>query len=238
MEPVPGDDGKAARVRAHLEDLIENRLGPHDRLPPERILAADLGVSRMTVRQALDSLQASRRIYRVQGSGNYVAERVIEKNLRLTSFTEDMQERGMQASAELVAAGIEHAGPETGSRLRVSPAANVVRIERVRLADGEPVCLETVYLSDERVPGLLDLDLSGSLYELLADTFGVVVSHAEQRIGATVLDPRDAELLEVAAFSPALSIERLTLDSKQRCVEYTRSLYRADRYSLLIDIER
>lgn len=232
------DDGKAARVRAHLDDLIENQLRPHDRLPPERILAADLMVSRMTVRHALDALQASRRIYRVQGSGNYVAERVIEKTIRLTSFTEDMQERGMQASAALVAAGIEHAGPEISAQLRISPATNVARIERVRLADGKPVCLENVHICEERVPGLLDLDLSESLYSLLARTYGMVVAHAEQRIGATVVQKRDADLLEVAPFSPALLIERRTLDSQQRYVEYTRSLYRADRYSLLIDIER
>ncbi|ACQ78696.1 transcriptional regulator, GntR family [Beutenbergia cavernae DSM 12333] len=238
MTTTQAEDGKAERVRRHLEQLIDTSLQPHDRLPPERLLAAQLDVSRMTVRQALDSLEAEKRVYRVQGSGNYVAERVIEKTIRLTSFTEDMRERGMTPGARLVTSGTEHAGPEVGARLGLSPADAVVRINRIRLADGEPVCLEAVHISEKRVPGLLEEDLSGSLYDLLTTRYDIAVSTAQQRIGATVVDQADAKLLEVAPFSPALVIERLTLDQHRRPLEYTRSLYRADRYSFLIDIER
>ncbi|RIQ10832.1 GntR family transcriptional regulator [Jiangella rhizosphaerae] len=238
MTDARNADHKSGRVRSHLERLIDDGLQPHDKLPTERQLADELGVSRMTVRHALNALEADRRVYRVHGSGTFVAEPTIDKTIRLTSFTEDMIERGMKPGTRVIDVGTEYAGATVGSKLNLSPAATVVRIRRVRLADGAPVCLETVHLDAARVEGLLDRELSGSLYELLASHYGTIVSKAEQRIAATVLEPGDAELLDVAPFSAALVVERRTTDQHLRPVEFTRSLYRADRYSFLIDIER
>lgn len=238
MSDTRNADHKSGRVRSHIERLIDDGLQPHDKLPTERQFADELGVSRMTVRHALNALEEERRVYRVHGSGTFVAEPTIDKTIRLTSFTEDMIERGMKPSTRVVDVSTEFAGAAVGSKLSLSPAAEVARIRRVRLADGAPVCLETVHLDASRVQGLLDRELTGSLYDLLASRYGTVVSRAEQRIGATVLEPDDAELLDVAAFSAALVVERRTIDQHQRPVEFTRSLYRADRYSFLIDIER
>lgn len=238
MSEVTIAEHKSARVRAHIESLIDGGLQPHEKLPTERQVADDLNVSRMTVRHALNALEADRRVYRVHGSGTFVAEPSIDKTIRLTSFTEDMIERGMKPGTEVVEFGTEFAGATVGEKLNVSPATLVVRLRRVRLADRSPVCLETVYLDSARVPGLLDKDVSGSLYGLLADDYGITVTRAQQRIGATVVEPEDAELLDAPPFSAALLVERRTTDQQMRPVEYTHSLYRADRYSFLIDIER
>jgi GntR family transcriptional regulator len=111
-------------------------------------------------------------------------------------------------------------------------------VSRLRKADGEPMCLETCIIPAKAVPGLEDLDLTGSLYELLKVRYGITASRAEQVIEATVLDEADAALLRVAPFSAALRASRTSYDLHGVSVEYAVSTYRADRYSLRFAIRR
>ncbi|GAB2453457.1 GntR family transcriptional regulator [Xylanimonas ulmi] len=207
-------------------------------LPPERVLAADFGVTRVTVRRAIDELESDGLVYRVQGGGTYSVGPSIAKSLRLTSFSEDVRARGRTPSSRLLEVAHGAAGDEVGRSLHLSPGDGVVTVRRLRMADGEPMCLEVCALAAATVPGLEDLDLTGSLYELLERHYGIAPTRAEQLIEATVLDEHDAAMLGVPPFSAALRATRTSYDSRGGPVEYAVTTYRADRYSLRFAVRR
>jgi GntR family transcriptional regulator len=229
---------KHETVRAYILDAMHERLAPNDKLPTERELADELGLSRQTVRRALEQLSAEGLVYRVQGAGTFVAERTIRKGTTLTSFSEDMRVRGLEPGARLLRSEEVLAGAELGWRLGISPAEPLLNVERLRLADQVPICLENVYVVKRYAPDLLSRDLERSLYDLLIEHYRIAIDRAEQWVTATVLDAADARLLEVPPLSAALRVERVVFDQHGRRVEFARSLYRGDRYSFEHTLER
>ncbi len=229
---------KYRQLQHVLEEMID-RLQPGDPLPPERELEQEFGVSRVTVRQALQQLVLAGRLERIQGRGTFVARPKVEQVLALTSFSEEMVQRGMRpGSRTLGVQRIAARGP-IAQALELPEGAAVLVLRRLRLADDEPMALETVYLPAERFPDLEQTDLTNrSLYAWLAERHGVELSHATQTIEATVLGAEDARLLEVAPGMPAFRLERVSYDQFGRPVELVRSLYRGDRYKLHARLER
>lgn len=226
------------RLRQHLVDLVSSGLEPHSKLPTERELADQFEVTRLTVSRALGRLENEGRIYRMQGSGTFVAAPRIAKSVELASFSEDMRARGLVPGSRVIAVETIAAGTHVGAKLRVSPSAEVYHIRRVRTADSEPMCLEESYLNPHVVPGLLDRIGDGSLYQLLEEGYNLRIEWAEQGISATALDPEAAELLNAAPFSPAFLVSRTSHDIKDRTIEYAESLYRGDRYRYELRIHR
>jgi GntR family transcriptional regulator len=233
-----GTGSKSEQVRRHVLDLVEAQLRPHDKLPTERELAGELAVSRLTVRRVLDNLEHERRVYRVQGAGTFVREPHVAKSLELTSFTEDMRSRGMTPGSRLLVAEETPAGARIGQALALSPAEPVLHIARVRTANAEPICLEHSYIPGRLASGLLQHDLQGSLYDLLNQHYRLRLEHAAQTILATVVEADDARLLNVPAFSAAFRVERTGYDARGRAIERAESLYRADRYSYQVTLNR
>lgn len=230
---------KADLVRQHLVAFIDDSgLAPHDKLPTERELADEFDISRLTVRRALDQLASDGIVYRVQGAGTFVSEKNITKSFELTSFSEDMRARGLVPDSRLVTAEVIPVGSRIGYPLRLSPSEQVVHLERIRLADAAPMCLENCYLPNDLVPGLVDELGQGSLYEVLHAHYGLTIDRAEQIIKATVLDPQAAKLLDVPAFSPAFLVLRTIYDNRGRAIEHTESLYRGDRYAYELTVLR
>ncbi len=231
------ESAKHEQVRARLVEMIAS-LSRGDRLPPERELSTAFGVSRMTLRQAISSLAESGYVSRVQGAGTFVADPTISKSTELTGFSEDMIARGFQPSSSLVQIESRAAGPSTGHDLELSPAELVYRIERVRMADGVPMCLETIDLPARMVPDLESEQLEGSLYSILATRYGIRLAEADQIITATVVDDHQARLLRVPVHSPALVVKRVGYDRKRVPIERAVSIYRADRYDIRMSIRR
>ncbi|GAA0411843.1 transcriptional regulator NagR [Microbispora corallina] len=230
---------KYDQVRAQLAERIRTDLRPGDALPSERELMEMFGISRMTVRKALAGLEAEGLVYRIHGSGTYVSETaLVSKTLRLTSFSEDMRERGLRPGTRLLEAELVPATADVAQRLRLSPGTQVAHLRRLRLANQTPMALEEVYLPAELVPGLLDHDLSGSLYDVLDAAYGVRAVRARQVVQSTVVDDAQAELLEVPPRSPALIVGRVAVDARGRAVELGTTLYRGDRYAFDVTITR
>jgi GntR family transcriptional regulator len=228
---------KHEQVRSRLIEVIATmKIG--DRLPPERELAARFDVSRMTLRQAISSLANAGYVSRLQGAGTFVADPTISKNTELTGFSEDMAARGFHASSRVLK--VEHipAGANLGQELVLSPAEMVYHIERVRMADGVPMCLETTDLPAHLTPGLDQQPLEQSLYAILAMTYGLRLFEADQIISPTVVDQLQADLLHVPVHSPALIVKRLGYDRKRRPVERAVSIYRGDRYDIRLTVRR
>lgn len=221
------------RLRADVAEL-----SPHAALPTERELAARHDVSRATVRQALSALEEAGVVYRVQGAGTFVADASVSKSLSLTSFSEDMRARGFTPGSKVLVADEIPAGAVIAEDLQIAANDAVVRLVRLRLANGAPMCLETVYLTGSRVPRLLDAHQDESLYARLQRDYDIRLARAEQVVTAVTLDEANAALLGVSPGSPALSVRRIGLDQRDRPVERTTSLYRADHYDIAFTVRR
>jgi len=224
---------RASDVATAVEDLLES-LVPGEPLPPERELAARIGTSRVTLRRVVDDLAAAGRLVRRRGAGTFAAAPKLAQPLRVTSFSADMTARGMSPGARLLSARTEPAGPVVGRRLAVDPAAQTLRVRRLRLADGEPMAIEDLHVPADVVPGLRGEDLAdASFYAVLSHRFGVEVATGEQVLEATATSAEESALLSVPLHSPAFLIERTTRSSDGRALELVRSVYRGDRYRIV-----
>ncbi|HYT26842.1 MAG TPA: GntR family transcriptional regulator [Actinomycetota bacterium] len=219
-----------------LEEILEGfvaALAPGMALPSERLLAERYGLARATVSQVIEGLAVKGLLYRVHGSGTFVAEPKFRQPETLTSFSEDMRARGMTPGSVVLGREVVAASEIIARQLEVEPGAPVLHVERVRTADGEPMALERTYLPAERFPGLGEVDLTDvSLYEVLERRWGVLVAVADQWFSVMRLTEGEAKLLGVGGGQPALLFQRVTRDPAGRVVEYVRSLYRGDRYEV------
>lgn len=228
---------KQELVRDELLTLVE-ALSVGEAIPSERRLAADLGVSRPTLRAVIDELVREGLLLRRHGSGTYVAEPKIALPLTMTSFSEDMERRGMRAASHVLSFERISAGAKLGQRLRISPVEHVWAIRRLRLADDETMAIEFLHVPKRVVPRLKREDLEGghSFYALLRERFGVVVASGVQTIEPTVTSDEEAEILGVPVHAPAFLFERVTESERGEVVEYVRSVYRGDRYRLVTEL--
>jgi GntR family transcriptional regulator len=228
------------QLKKLLEAQVANgELPPHGRVPSERELSEQYDISRMTARQALIELIQEGRLYTSRGKGTFVAEPKIRQSVQaLTSFTEDMRTRGFTPTTKLVRLERTTAGSTLATRLRIVEGATVVCVERLRLADDEPVALETACLSFEGAERLLTMALEGSLYAILRDHFSIIPCEAIQEFEAMLARPRERALLHLNEGAPVLRIQRTTFDAEQRPFEFVQSIYRGDRYRFVARLVR
>lgn len=227
-----------------LEQLLRQQmesgeLKPGDALPSEREYAERLDVSRMTVRQAITNLANEGLLHRQKGRGTFVAEKKLEQKLSgLTSFTEDMRARGLEPSNELIRFEIVPATAAVAEILSLKEHTPVYEIARIRLADNEPMALETVYVSANLVKGLTEKHVETSLYRYVEEECGMTIGHAVQSIEASIATDIERTHLLVGKGAPVLLIERKTFLVNGTPFEFVKSSYRADRYKFTIDIQR
>ncbi len=227
---------KQEETRDRVLDLIES-LQVGEPIPAERQLAVDLGVSRLTLRAAIDELVRDGYLDRRHGSGTYVTEPKIAQPLTLTSFSDDMRRRGMTPGSRTLELITTAAGARLGHRLGVSPEARLVRVKRLRLADSMPMAMEILHVSEALVPGLSRADFENhSFYELLRERYGITIASGTQSIEPTVTSEEESEVLGVPLHTPAFLFERTTVSESGRIVEFVRSIYRGDRYRLVADL--
>ena len=228
---------KQSHTRQQVLDLIES-MGVGTAIPSERQLSADLGVSRLTLRAALDDLAREGYLVRRRGSGTYVQQRKISQELTITSFSDDMRRRGMTPGSRTLSMTTTLAGARLGRFLNVSPSEQIVVVKRLRLADGETMAIETLHIPEALVPGLTPKALTGSFYDLLRDRYDVAIVEGTQAIEPTVTNEEESEALGVPLHSPAFLFERTSRDGAGRTVEFVRSVYRGDRYRIVTELSR
>lgn len=228
---------KRDEVREQLLDLVE-QLPVGAAIPGERTLAPELGVSRMTLRSAIDELVRRGQLDRRQGRDTVVVSHrsTAVPPLRMVSFTQDMRSRGLTPGSRTLALSTAPAGPRIGRRLTVPPETPVHTVLRLRLADDVPMAVETMHVPAALLPDLdaRELERTG-LYGLLTAA-GVTLTGGTQSVEPTVLEAEEARLLDVPLHSPAFLFERLAHDATGRPVEFVRSLFRGDRYTLVAEL--
>jgi GntR family transcriptional regulator len=223
-----------------LERIRTGEMKPNDRLPAEDELAATHGVSKATVRQALNDLAVAGVLRREQGRGTFVAEPKLAQGPReMTSFTDEMRSRGFHPTSRVLNQDVIEAETDIAEKLRVTEGAPVMRLKRLRLADDEPMGIQTAYLALALAPRLVEEEFTNaSLYEALERKYSLWPAHAQETYVAVLLDRADAKLLKVAAASPALSAERVSYLSSGQPLEVTYSIMRGDRYQIVLDLTR
>lgn len=208
-------------------------------LPSENELARLHQISRATVRQALGLLEREGLIYTAKGKGTFAAKsRARYQMTALIPTTDDMLRRGWQPQTQLIYANkIETHEPIT-SALEIAEEAYLFEICRLRLGNGEPVSLQWSYLDAERVPGILEHDLTGSLTHLVEEVYGIRFWSAHEILRARLVTPFEARHLQVPAGSPVIYTEQVTYSPAGQPVEFLQSVWRSDRYDFEFNLLR
>lgn len=237
VEPEPiGATAEEVRRRL-LEQIASGDLRPGQRLGAERDLAVDLGVSRSSLRQALSALEADGVVRRVpgRGGGTFISADKVDRDLsRIVGVPALLRDQGFSAGSKVLSAAVVVCDSATAKSLGIDASAFVYDIVRIRLADGSPISLEHARLPAERFPGLLELSLGGSLYELLERTFDVRPVEAEERIEVVSATEEEGLILGLPAGSPLLSITRTSVDADGSPIEHSHDLFRADRTRITV----
>ena len=228
----------SADARRRLLEMIEGgQLSAGERLGAERDLAVALGVSRSSVRQALAALERSGVVRRVpgRGGGTFVAPPKVERDLsRIVGVPALLRDQGFAAGSRVVSVGVRRAGPEAARALGIAEADFVVDLVRIRFADESPISLEQAVLPADRVPGLPEKELGGSLYELLDREYGLRPQEAVERIEIVLAGEQEASILAVQPGHPLLSVTRTTTDASGAIFEFSHDLFRGDRTRMMV----
>ena len=222
------------RLQRGLRSAIDlHLLKPEDALPAERQLAADLDISRITVRKAIDGLVEEGVLVRRPGSGNFINTRIEKNFAKLTSFSEDMRARGRTPRSVWLKRSEGTVTPDEAMRLRLSPGTKVYRFNRMRYADDVPMCLEYATIVASCLPSLDAVDVS--MYDAL-EKAGNRPVRALQRLSALLLNAEQAKLLEAKEGDAGLAVERLGFLRDGRAVEFCRSYFRGDMYDFVAEL--
>jgi len=221
-------------------DLEKGVFAPGEQIPTELELARRHGVSRITVKQAIQKLVLEGRLYRIQGKGTFVSRPRLSRKLKtIMSFTEELRPRNVAPDTRLLLLEVQLPSAKVAQALHIDEGAAVVALRRLRLGDREPMGLQTAYLPFALAQPLLEERerlASGSLYEALGK-LGLRPVRAIEEYSAVVLDNPAASLLEVRPGSPAFAVERVSYLPNDRPIEFVESLLRADRYTLQVELE-
>ena len=233
--PIPYYYQIAESLRQAIRDLEVSSREGEIALPSEPELCRRFQVSRGVVRQALQLLEREGLVRRERGRGTFVTRKRLEHELtRLCSVTEDMQARGWSPGARLL--GMRAVDPPLHVRhsLQLATEEEVWEVYRLRLADAEPVSLQWCYIPVRVTPGLDQHDLTGSLWALFADRYGLTLAMAEQTVRARGATPEEADLLDIDEGDAVFVITRTIYDGTGAPVQYLHSLWRADRYDFTV----
>jgi GntR family transcriptional regulator len=240
LERRRGVPAHAQIERWLMDEIITGMIGPGDRLPGERELAAALRVSRMTLRQALGGLTRRGVLVRLPGrsGGAFVAEPRIECDLTgVAGFTDQMRRAHRRAGAEVLVARTLEAEGRVAKALQLPAGDPVHELVRVRSADDAALALERSWLPAEHLPDLLTQPLTGSIYALLDERYGLVPHTAVEYLDPVTADPVEAAALGVPRGTALMGVERTAYSVAGLAVEYARDLYRTDRVRLMVRTE-
>jgi GntR family transcriptional regulator len=221
-----------------VEKIVNGEWGPGQLLPAEKDLCAQYGVSRGPMRQALNELVRAGMLTRKQGKGTWVRPPQIEGGLsQLRSFTQLIEERGLRHSARYLSFGETGAKGGVARALGVAEGESLYKVSRLRMADGEPLILETFYVPSELCPGLTEADLASTpFYAILADRYSLPVVRAKQFFEPALADDYEARVLQVPSGAPVLLVQNTTYTTDDLPVVLAKAIIRGDRVRYYVEL--
>lgn len=214
--------------------LLISELPAGGKLPSERDLASDFDVARMTLRRAMDQLIHRGLLDRRPGSGTYIAKPLVASELRLASFSEEIRAKGFEPKTKVINLKRKKATTNTALQLRIPENEEIFVFTRLRMADQDPVALETTKIPCRYVPELTEDELTGSLYDLLFHQYGIRIVTAKTEISAMAPSAEEAGLLDIPQSHPCLELEMNDFDQRGRLIMAAHCIYRSDKYKLSI----
>lgn len=217
-----------------IEDKI---IGENEKIPSEREYCEKYNLSRATVRQAISHLEQKGYIYKVQGKGTFVSPKIFKQNLlKFYSFTEEMKKKGKEPESKLLNFKVEKANSVVAEKLGITIRDKIYLIERLRLADAEPMMFEKTYLNYKRFPRLTKKDLvERPMYDIFLKEYDVKFTKAIEKFSVLNVNISEAKMLKISENSPCIKLQRLTYE-ENRVIEYTESIARGDRFEFEVEL--
>jgi GntR family transcriptional regulator len=241
----PIDKTSSIPYYLQLSEILQQEVGKRQslhevyQLPSENVLAAQHGITRVTVRRALDVLERDGWIYREKGRGSFAAVRRVEHELtKLVSTTEDMRKRGWALTTRLVSVETVPTPARVADALEVQEGEPCYKLCRLRIVDGDPISIQTPYLPTALCPDLEQNDLTQSLYRLLETRYGLRLWTGHETLRARCTLPQEEGLLDVPECTPVMYMERVTYTVTGHAVEYLEAVWRGDRYDFKVSLSR
>lgn len=235
--PLVNNVTASQKARLHLLNLIVS--SPQgSRLPGERELAQDCKVARMTVRRAIDQLIQEQKLERRQGSGTFITYTPVTHEFRLKSFTEEMTDLGLKPSSKVLQFKYLKADSRKSALLGVPVGSELLKFSRLRLADGVALGVETVFLPTAYFPNIRQVDLSGSLYSLLLQRYGIKIINANTSLAAAIPSPEIADQLRIQKNKACLELKMIDLDQNGRIIMLAECIYVGDQYKFNLSPNR
>ena len=235
----------AAPLYTQIREMLRNRIldgtyKSHERMPSENELVASFGVSRVTVRQALNDLKSEGLIFKIHGKGTYVAKpKAVQNLMRLEGFGEAMSRRGHETFSRVLGHRLMRAGKTIAPKLALRERDEVMEIRRVRYLDREPISLDVTYVPAAIGQRLIREDLPRrDIFLIIENDYGIALGNADLQIESMVADAELAPLLQVAPGTPILKIERLTYTADGRPLDFEYLHYRGDAFQYRMQLER
>lgn len=246
MQSIGGIDAASGvplyvQLKEILREQIRSRAWkPGDRIPAEEAIKDHFQVSRATVRQAIAVLEQEGHLVRHQGRGTFVSQPKIEMKLQhFYSFTQDMDERGLHPETRIIMFDVVLRRPGVAEILGVPEMEPLLKLIRLRMANGEPIMLETTYIPQRLVPDLTEEDIANHpLYSLLEGRYQMHLSRAVESFEPILIDEFAAKMLDVPKGSPALYLERIGQLAQGEPVELSQSVVRGDRCRYFVELLR
>lgn len=230
------------QLELKIRQMIESeQLQPGDALPSERQFTEKYNISRMTVRQAINNLVNDGLLYRQKGKGTFVAKKKFEQDLSgLTSFNEDMRNLGFTPSNKVLSFKLISGDKRIIEQLKLSNHEPIYEIKRIRLANDEPVALETIYTPQKIVGNMTEEDIAVSFYEHLEYNLHLKIAYGKQTIEAALANEQEIKHLRIETGDPVLLMRRTSYlaDEPETPVEFVKSTYRADKYKFHLQMKR
>lgn len=234
-----------APLYAQIKELLRERIldgsyKPHEQMPSESEMMATFGVSRITVRQALNDLQQEGLIFRIHGKGTFVSKPKAFQDLgKLQGFGEAMRQMGYETYSKVLSLREVKPSPQVQERLQLGARAKVCELQRLRFLNREPISLDVSYVSVELGARLAKEDLATrDVFAIVENDYGIHLGHADLQIGTVVADERLALQLRVNEGSPVLFIERTTHTAEGQPFDHEHLYYRGDAFTYKVRVER